>query len=1719
MNAIVSALGGAQLSETEFVSITEQHHRTGVNKTAIEGMYKVYDLVPDKHIDNFINNVLLLYSIDDAKSSTNLQNYVNSIVKNPNDESLYDSRYPHNIYPLLHTQVDGKIRYFNSPDEKPDMIGSETGLNIDTITIGEYLGAKTPEEVVDSLAKGGNKRDIIDISPNATLRSVVDFKSNGIFTIDLIPEESREQFISEAKKYINGGTSDINYIMLFNQIALKKLEYIVHSTNYIGKDRIIYDNGVPVGNFTINKYGEYEMDDSVIIPFVNAISVGSVSIKNNSNEIVRDLVNLGYVANIIDNRLYVNTTKTIITMSTTEKENAINEFKANIKTAAKEFFSNMKSSHRIISPSLSMLLDSTSMNESELINWIGKAVVDSDQYISSELKKLYDRLEHNLVDTDAFVSVHVIKDELIPFIENLVNSLRTSKISAEFSESLKLISDSFNDMRNQLHDFSVIYNDAFNRFLTDRYGFDPDVFKYNNEEGDVDIQTWMYFVRYPEKSSNYYVRKGVSLLKDMMSERAREITQYDKLDKLLAKMKKHGISDFEFIYEKGRRNALDRMSATGFAIDKIHWGDFRGELDRFSKFLAGEKNIDGSLKEWKADGLYDRSVPSKYWKEYRKLVNDWLRLNTVLPMDESYLNAINELSKETYIKYTDSRSHLTTLFSSLSAEDIVEDSGTYKQFIDAYKNYMFLFSEYTSSGEYKVNGTSEYKTYIELSKFRDTFNPESFDSSSTKFEDLKRAIAEKENSRSMNKSQSGRLYGIFSGSIVDPEKKYKEDVNPFAELIRSSNANGMDTSAFNSASDKMKSFMLDNYNMADFGRYELSSEYYNLRNYYMNRYPAKPSSDGTIDRRYLRELEKINAIKVVGNDIVYNPLFWIPKRTNIDYNKPASVFAFDPETFSGKSGNVLYDNDSIYSMQPNPNIYSNDRFDKLSDIQREIVDDVKEILRDININNGTISMYGPLLPQRSSGMFSRTLRRFQSTFLKSSMLTAVIWPIKTRFFYNNESLDSIIGFKKHNNVPSSLFAKNSQILEDPNTISRDILKLLSVSYNDSITNKVATKRLFAIKSVIDDAMGESGKKNPNAAELLSKLANSFLGIEEFGSKKHEKGEFNLGQLTADTLHLVRGITLSWKWVPICANAFGAAVNTMNDSTFIDRADLAESFKYTLKSVMSYSINKFTAIDKHNANSDFIRWASDDPKMIKMMRLSGILVDNDDKFNTYYGKRMATFITKHMLFGPYTLSDVLSIHPISHSVFKSIKYYNGRFYGKYEFIDKFAKRDANDIITPKGRKDALKKYKSINETLYDAYEYEDISSGPEASFKSYGDVPSLKSEYAGSNANDMLEYARTVIRSKHRSIAGNKSESFSPSIDNVISPQLFLYRGWQINALNNLLPNMTGKGENKLRVYDPVAKQHVESQYKSAYRMFLNMLSYLPFISESFKYYEGQNKVPISSRSLSQYQIDNGKLFLRNLLAAIISAAAGAILVTMSSDEINDVMYKDNSSWPKTPNVDASGVINRKKIVNGFFVPYYDPKEVGLDAKLYKASGMLLFRLGNELSAQYNPTEVLNFPTSGSPITSIVKNASKYITRMASTDMNDPRIAEANEIMKSASGMSIEEMNEFGLYKSTLPGVMGVSQINDIFNAPFGTNINVTLPFGIEKKMIKSLQPYLAPKTYKYMSTIEEMSKKNQINTDYQMDSENDVERDDGQYGSDNYNDGGIFNNQQGIYGR
>jgi len=1527
MNALVKAYGGTPLSETEFISRHESDKREGIDKDAMNNMYRLYNRVPAEHSDGFIDRVLFEYAkpyIDpDIKdgSLVGLREYISRMSENVEDPNNYVIPGELETGTVFGTDVENFDLVKNNPDA------------LDTITIGEYLGATNSGEITKILSDAG-LRTYVDIPVGASVRAVMDFVLNRVFSLELIPEDMREKFLEEAKLELKGGSNDYSFSRLFRKMGMPAIEAFVHSKYYIGENRTIIFDGKNIGSFSVDDRGVFSMDADLIVPFVRINSGERLVIKSTSLRVCKELNKLGYRTRIIGSELIVLPRTGELAMSVSDARENLDKLHTTVRDISEKFFKNVKAAHRITSPAISMLLDSSSMTLPELVDWVNKSMKDSYSLILNEIGKANDKMEFSTADEQSFVNMHIIEDELLPFLYDLVAAMRSVNLGSEYDSAIKDMLTHLNKIEFEISSFTTMYIMHIESYLAKRYGYDVRKFNSNSERGRKDIKPFLYIFKYAEKSSNYDVRLSVALIKDLMSKRFIEERKYRGIDDLYLKLKKSSVSEAS-LYEKKRNR---KSVTTGYLMDKIHRGSFNDELVLFNKVLH---------EKFGADGMYDRFVSDKDWKEYRKTVNDWMKRHTILPMDSSYLDAISTLSKDTYIQYMDSRAAVSRIFSELSGDDIAMGSGLFERFIESYKEYLELFSVNDMTGEPKREGSKERRIADELNRFREIFNPENTEAASEKYEEFKNALETRLKNKEITHPQYSKLINAFSGfSDGSSHTTSSEPVSQFRAALMIHTANGLDRNAFVNASKSIREFMFDILDPSEVGNPIMSNEFHILKDLYIKNFGDE----------HVKKMEEDGLIKnpTAGTYGIVNPLFYTYPSQNKDTNKPSSIFSFDKTTFNAESSNPLFDTTSPFKMQPNPTLYSNKDYDSLSDEQKDLIEDIKKILLDINSNNGTISLYGPLLPQISSGFASRGMRRVASTY---NPFQAILYPLRTKYFYNNESLSGVIGFKKEANIPSSLYSKNSQILIDPNTISRDITKILSKSYTDSLTNKVSTSKLFAFKSIIDRAKDKRGVNTPGAASVMASMVRTFLGTEEVIEGGHKAGSLNTGAIVNSLIGFMRMVHLSFKWLTIASNAVVATIATINDGLFINRKDLLGSIPKLIEDVTRFSINSFTGGDIGES------------KFVNMMKLSGAIPDSESRHTKFYGARFGKFVSENFWFGGYRLSDVMSLHPIAHSVFKSIKYYDGEFHNLYSFIDKYADNTSNAE-----RKRLKKKFLGLKEDLYDAF-----------LFEKNGDFR-VVDKFKDSNALDVLEMARSIIRSKHRTVAGNKAESLSPSADTVLSPQIMVYRGWMINALNVLLSR---------KYYDPIVRQDIESQFVSLGRMIAAASTYIPYLSNMYRYYEDQNGAPADRRELTQYQIDNGMVLIRNFgaMMTIQILAASVYAVLMQS-----IMNGDADD-------DESNLTPMHKIMTMF--------------------STLSFRVVEEISSMYNPLSFLDIFGMANPILStfsgIVKNANSAMS-----------ILEAKELMSETAIDNVERMAGKSLNRiaaesmaGSLPGGAGV----------------------------------------------------------------------------------------------
>ena len=264
------------MTETEFRSAHEQSKRTGIDSVSVNKMYELFNKVPSKYSDKFIDVVLFESAKkpdileDGHEFNSDLVSFLDMVWFDPEDASLYDKV----------TYLPSESMFGVPEDRFNSIISNQSSL--DSVSIGELMEVSTSDELMQKINSGEKKyKTYFNISPNASVRSVINFLEYDVFSIDLIPESDRDEFMSEAKKELNGGSNNHNYVNLFRYIGKDALSSLVYSNSFIGPDNSINYNGKYVGSFEVNDNGEITVDsNSAIVPFV-VVNSGSRLVLNN----------------------------------------------------------------------------------------------------------------------------------------------------------------------------------------------------------------------------------------------------------------------------------------------------------------------------------------------------------------------------------------------------------------------------------------------------------------------------------------------------------------------------------------------------------------------------------------------------------------------------------------------------------------------------------------------------------------------------------------------------------------------------------------------------------------------------------------------------------------------------------------------------------------------------------------------------------------------------------------------------------------------------------------------------------------------------------------------------------------------------------------------------------------------------------------------------------------------------------------------------------------------------------------------------------------------------------------------------------------------------------------------------------------------------------------------------------------------------------------------
>lgn len=954
----------------------------------------------------------------------------------------------------------------------------------------------------------------------------------------------------------------------------------------------------------------------------------------------------------------------------------------------------------------------------------------------------------------AYRDVHFISYEILPTVDGIKSALMSveSLLDKDTRDRFDEVRELYDRERIKIKDVESIAIAKAEDELSRMYGYDRRMFTMDSSIDDAsNVIPFLYYFKFARESSDKSIRLIDSLIHTMQS-------SVDKLKlPFISKMddirRAYGYRDVKSAYDWSGDN---KNIKTGYLTSNYKWDEFRHSYDDLLDNLS-------NMLGFRVLGTRDVTVPSSQWGKYINSVIKWEKNN--LELDDNtikYLDVIAKLSKPSYVAYTTSRAQLKKRANDLTYLDVINNTDKYKSFVDSYAKYRSLFIDTNLNGNPK--STEDLIISRELNALNEELANIKIDDSdigesniSKLHSDLKKYIIDEKGavdgidqtdfSRMMSLS---RLPLFFSGNKKakdDAEKKPRTKEHWAVELSRVINAGGANMNAFEAASNDLKKRMSDS-----------------LTEYLL-------SQDASVVSRYASSPRTLEYIKIDKDDPYKNIVI---NHSSGTYMIPHPLLI--SQTFTMKdfgSVNPLFlpqkrSSDGEYSYNPKKSIYWSGHYDSLNKRQQSFVDEMKIILDEINSNYGTSLQMGPVLPQLTG-------KHINTKYLRETgdVAGALTHKASNTFARRNDSLDNIAGFSNLQLAPYELYAKNTKMLDHPNTINRDIYKLLHDAYVESLKANQYKKYAYPIYSI----MARQASLGRNESSTISKnQLYSWLGMEVSAKRFNEQAlpssgikrflsSINYDNVSMSVAKGIRAFYLPFNLASIFGNTINSIFTTISDGRFIKVSDSVGCMSYMTHALVDAMTDSFTT-----------RKPMSDNKLVRCIQLLGAEDTGNRYRNTAYHRQVSNII-KHSFYGPYSAIDVAIRFPIAYSILKNIKMEDGVFYNKYSYQRHLADSGFEnygypEISTKALEKAADKMFDKIDNSLFDMLEFaEDGSVKP----------PKGVTEEA---FNGAISMAKRIFMVKHQLAAGNKEGSAIDFADGFFGPQIMLFKGWAIAAFND-----------------------------------------------------------------------------------------------------------------------------------------------------------------------------------------------------------------------------------------------------------------------------------------------------------------------------------------------
>lgn len=1014
---------------------------------------------------------------------------------------------------------------------------------------------------------------------------------------------------------------------------------------------------------------------------------------------------------------------------------------------------------------LQVQIDKAEENEGliKFIEFLREDVMEARDYIENVKQKKKSLTSANLINLREFIQHYT------PLLHSIKKGINSGRLFNEYSkerrdnliESLKSYIAAFDDIRDFYEDTAASVTEGTIRqfFKDNNLELDFDIEKAFSEiEKDANIvQVWAQSIRDLGSNVARVIYAMVAKVVQSVNKQATEIGR----DLIYTIMNGYNIKDTSIFAE------MSNGKATGFFITKYKLGDFYKNHDDFFEELRKEYDLE--------DGQKEPSDPKKAL-EFRNKINKYLAENTERKYTKEYYDLMNNLSLET-------REALMAI--DMQKQDIINRIKDEKGNIDYYnltdENYQKVLDLEIERAQlaklYESDGTKKVGKALEIAKELQDFNKKKKDK--LKYDKNKAKFAE-----AYNEMQRRLTPEQFEKWVKrNTEESFTQDFWDTIELLASASYPPEIKALYDKRNELLSPYRKANLEV----RYDkLPQETIDAIKSIDEQIAALQTQSGGSDPEFFKVAEMGPSIyyaqeaQKARNEGRYDE--WYAQNHYKNYKKkmvpysywnhmrPKNKYHYDRVKFKDKAGNItevnapaknwseLSKDSEFYNksfdenwvgIQPKISKWGNSDYNKLTQNERTALEEIMKLKREMDqyLPLGDRNTYMlPQISQSLNDMLSRkdlTLSSFKELF-KDKILSRVD---DTEFGGENvERLDGTIGMY----VPMHY----TQMLEDPTTISLDILSSMILYSKMAINFKEMTK-IAPDLEIMKEQLGEAKfvkhgtimkGKDSNVYDMIQ----TFLEMQVYGKKKDKGGEWQIGNYKINVTKLANNI-----------NSYIRANNLMFNVFTI----LSGYFNGTVNSIIEDLVGRYTTLRSKNlARKEYllniasaiteIKAVTKKNKMNVMLEHFKVVAEFDKIFDNLDKDKFLRYTKEDVVYAGYGLADYALKAHLALGVLFNYRFYEGKFYNEADFKKLNVTTSFDELIT-----------------VYDMYEVQNGKFVP-------------KQEHQNKITEDVENYLEYVIKTVTTKADGVLSDLDRVKIQKSVWGQLVAtHRGWLIDGIS------------------------------------------------------------------------------------------------------------------------------------------------------------------------------------------------------------------------------------------------------------------------------------------------------------------------------------------------